>query len=187
MTLAKTKKAHTWKRDSLDWYVEPEWCSERLFEAVQFAGSIIDPACGGGNIVYSANRAGLYARGFDIARRSDAFTVQDFFTLAHRAHNIVSNPPFSRADEFLDHALKLATEKVALLLPLTWLASLKRSKRLAQTPLAEIYVLTPRPSMPPGQYLLDGGARGSGTKDFAWFIWDKTQIAFSPRIDWLRR
>jgi hypothetical protein len=46
--------AHAWDRSDKDWYVEPSWCSRRLFEEEKFKGPIWDPACGFGTIPESA-------------------------------------------------------------------------------------------------------------------------------------
>ena len=63
------KAAGIWARDPNDWYVEPEWCSRRLFETEAFGGYVWDPACGGGNIVRSAISLGIEANGSDIVDR----------------------------------------------------------------------------------------------------------------------
>jgi hypothetical protein len=47
---AKPLDAHVWRKEADGFYVEPEWCSERLFAAEQFAGSVWDPACGTGRV-----------------------------------------------------------------------------------------------------------------------------------------
>ena len=158
-------------------------CSARLFQAEKFPGGIFDPACGRGNIVVSARLNMVCAEGFDIqdrgalstgARPLDFLNTEDWprrVTFFGRVKNIVCNPPFKLADKFVVRALELATHKVAMLLPATWHFGSKRAKWLETTPLARIYALTPRPSMPPGAVVLAGGKPGGGTKDFAWYVW----------------
>jgi hypothetical protein len=46
MTALRKIDAHIWARNSHDWYVEPTWCSERLFQVEPFVGAIWEPACG---------------------------------------------------------------------------------------------------------------------------------------------
>jgi len=171
----KPKNAGLWARDPLDWYVEPEWASERLFETVTFSGRIIDPACGLGRIVASARSAGLYAQGFDIKIRSPLCDMaEDFFDLdwpVLSPENIVCNPPFGRADEFARLGLLRVRYTLALLLPATWHFGEQRARWLETTPLWRVLALTPRPSMPPGAVILAGEKPGGGTKDFAWYIW----------------
>lgn len=59
----RPKNSHIWQREEREHYVEPGWCSKRLFEVEQFYGSIIDPCCGFGTIPKAAIAAGytIYA------------------------------------------------------------------------------------------------------------------------------
>ncbi|WP_316859956.1 hypothetical protein [uncultured Cohaesibacter sp.] len=184
----KELKAHIWERHPEDWYVEPHWCNRRLFEAEEFDGAIWDPACGLGRVLHAAECAGLPTTGSDIVERS-AFCdkVIDFLECyTPRGRNIVSNPPFGRAEEFLRHALRLADGKVVFLLPLSWLTGAKRSRFLEATPLCRVHILAPRPSMPPGPVVEANIEPGGGTKDFAWFVWQRG-FEGNPEVHFLRR
>jgi hypothetical protein len=55
----RRREAHLWERDPHDFYVEPAWCSERLFEAERFEGDVLDPACRIGRICVAGRQAGL--------------------------------------------------------------------------------------------------------------------------------
>lgn len=187
----KAKKAHVWPKHPDDWYVEPRWCSTRLFERVRFPGLIWDPAAGSGRIPEAARAAGYDALATDKVSRAPG--VERFnFLYEHwdfhgHAVSIVSNPPYSIADAWARRSLDIA-DKVALLLPLTWAASDERGRWLETTPLAEVLVLTPRPSMPPGTHLPANGKDPSGgTVDFAWFIWAVGTPAGATKFGWLRR
>lgn len=187
--------AHLWVRDEHDWYVEPEWCSVRLFEEEQFSGDVFDPSCGTGRIVRAARGKGLFASGADIVIRPglDDLTICDFLTGANRiiATNIVSNPPFKLCGDranyaYVKRALAVSMRKVALLMPIAWLNGDERSRWLETTPLRRVLVLTPRPSMPPGAVIASGKKPGQGTADFAWYVWQKGYKG-APEIRWLRR
>lgn len=182
------KNAHLWKRHPEDWYVEPEWCSRRLFEVEPFVGRVFDPSCGLGRIVESARSKGLVAHGHDIVARSEICEHEaDFLNSAIvAADNIVSNPPFGIADEYARHALAIVRSKVALLLPTKWMNAAGRGAWLETTPLARVYLLSPRPSMPPGPVIEAGIKPGNGTTDFAWFVWDRGHVD-APAIRFLRR
>src|ERR1700677_2846589 len=128
----RKRDSHLWSRDEHDFYCEPEWCSQRLFEAEKFEGNVWDPACGLGRIVASAKLAGLESHGMDIVKRSSFCLGEfDFLTSTDPWPNIVSNPPFGIAEKFVAHALKLAERKVAMLLPAKWVQGDKRSRWLA--------------------------------------------------------
>lgn len=181
------KSAHLWARHPEDWYVEPDWCSRRLFDVEAFSGLIYDPACGIGRIVNAALDAGYMAGAGDLVRRGPLTNeVCDFLKVRPRAENIVSNPPFGIADDFTKHALDIATEKVALLLPTKWMNSASRGKWLETTPLRRVWLLAPRPSMPPGPVIEAGEKPGNGTVDFAWFVWERG-YGDQPELRWLRR
>jgi hypothetical protein len=154
---ARPLAAHVWAKEKDGFYCEPPWCSERLFEVESFAGDIWDPACGIGRIADAASRAGhrpiiatdIVDRGY---ARFDG--IVDFLSEElSPVTNIVTNPPFQTCNAFVRRALEVATDKIAMI----WLARrLNAARWLRVTPLARIYFLTPRPSMPPGQVILAG-------------------------------
>lgn len=193
MTLAETvpreKDAHLWARHPQDWYVEPEWCSRRLFEVEDFNSMepIIDPACGMGRIVVAGRVKGFITLGHDLVKRSTWCSAEEDFLLDTTPRcSIVSNPPFGIADQFAGHALSVAKRKVALLLPTKWMNGAKRGAWLETTPLRRVWLLGPRPSMPPGPVIEAGIAPGNGTVDFAWFVWERGYEG-RPELHWLRR
>lgn len=190
----RKRDSHLWARHPEDWYVEPEWCSARLFEAEDISGPIWDPACGSGNILRSAKAAGYETFGSDIVQRGPAIHVQNFLTMERGwPGSIVSNPPFGLCSDrkagthpFVQHALRLAAGKVALLMPANWIQGERRSRWLEQSGLRRVLFIAPRPSMPPGTALLAGDKPGNGTTDYAWFIWERGHQG-PPAIGWLRR
>lgn len=187
---AREKKAHLWARDEHDFYVEPSWCNDRLFETETFQGDIWDPACGLGRIVVSASQRGFPAVGTDIVKRSEFCShVIDFLTCDPTMStdmSIVTNPPFKHAEAFVRRALDLDLRKCAFLLPMAWLNGDKRSRWLEKQPLKRVYVLTPRPSMPPGEVVISGGVVGQGRTDFAWYVFERAWNK-AAKIGWLRK
>lgn len=177
------KEAHLWQRDTHDWYVEPHECSRALFQRESFEGLVWDPACGFGRIVRQANLLGMKALGTDIVKRGELCeSVIDFFSddalyyaRKHTNLNIVTNPPFGRAEDFVLRAIELLKpgQKLAAILPIVWLAGFS-SKRswLPKSPLKRVYPISPRPSMPPGRVILAGQKPGNGTKDYCWLVWE---------------
>jgi hypothetical protein len=182
--------SHAWERETLEHYVEPSWCSERLFQAERFDGSIQDPSCGFGRIVQAGTAAGLPIFGTDLVDRGfrELCRVADFFTQTTRVENIVSNPPFGTRKKplfkrYALHAINLATRKVALI----WLTrTLPAAGWLKETPLKTIYFLTPRPSMPPGDVIVRGEKPVGGKQDFCWLVWERGFVG-TAEIRWLRR
>jgi hypothetical protein len=188
-TLTTPINAHAWQREVHEHYVEPHWCSERLFAEEKFDGPIWDPCCGFGRIVDAAVRAGYLAVGTDIVDRGyrDFGGVNNFLqTPDHRAHGpaIVCNPPFKIVREFALHALSFAAvQKVAMIFPTR---RLNAAHWLHGTPLARVWLMTPRPSMPPGHTIATGKKVKGGIPEFCWLIWTKGRVG-PASIQWLRR
>lgn len=180
--LKRAENSHIWEREEHEHYVEPEWCSQRLFEVEKFDGVIHDPCCGFGRIPRSAHAAGYNATFDDIVDRGMGL-VSDFLSNETRRENIVCNPPFDIFKDFASHALKVAERKIAMI----WLVrTLPAARWLAQTPLKRVYLLTPRPSMPPGHVISAGEKPGGGKQDFCWLVWEQG-FAGSPTFGWLHR
>ena len=180
MSIDKKKNAHLWVRDKNDWYVEPVECSAALFAEEDFRGGVWDPACGTGRIVQNARDAGLIAVGSDLITRNQFSTRSTNFLKAREmpeeTSNIVSNPPFALAEEFTLHGLQILPPggKLAFILPMVWLSGFSKKRDwLPSSPLRKYYAISPRPSMPPGAVIEAGEKAGNGTKDFAWFVWEK--------------
>jgi hypothetical protein len=188
MTILETRPidAKIWNREANEHYVEPFWCSERLFVEEKFEGGIWDPCCGFGRIPESAKAAGHYAVGTDLIDRGyrglagkyDFMSTERMF-----AQNIVCNPPFNIAPLFARRALAIGAEKVAMIFPP---ARLNAAHWLHGTPLARVWLMTPRPSMPPGHTITAGEKPGGGKMDFCWLVWTKYRVGPAD-LCWLRR
>lgn len=179
--------AHSWQREAQEHYVEPFWCSERLFEEEKFEGGIQDPCCGFGRIPDSAVKAGLgpvistdiVDRGYCNITHLHDFLLQDELVVP----NIVGNPPFNIAGRFVRHAIDLGADKVAMIFPT---ARLNAAHWIRETPLARVWLMTPRPSMPPGRTITAGQKPGGGKIDFCWLVFTKGRIG-PATIAWLRK
>jgi hypothetical protein len=182
--------AHNWQRDENDFYVEPRWCSIRLFEEEKFDGEILDPACGWGRIVRAAIDAGYPAKASDIIIRQNGDAAVDalkreanFRDCDGPAVNIVCNPPYRAYPTFAEHALRVATRKVALIFPV---ARLNAAHWISGAPLRRVWLMSPRPSMPPGSYLEEGRKPGGGRPDFCWLVFEHGYSG-EAEVKWLLR
>jgi hypothetical protein len=192
--LPRPRRTHIFERDADDHYVEPLWCSVRLFEAESFGAPgarVYDPAAGWGRVLQAATSAGYSVIGSDIVdRRTDPhaaagfpFSVCNFLkdSPVRSVWSIVTNPPFDHIEEFCERAFEVATHKIAILMPLRRLPA---AHRLRRSPLESILLLTPRPSMPPASWIAAGNAPGNGTQDFVWLVFNKQPSNGSwPRLD----
>jgi hypothetical protein len=188
ITRAIPINAHSWQREPEEHYIEEFWCSERLFAEEKFEGMVWDPCCGFGRIPDSAIKAGLPAIGTDIVDRGyrEFKGACNFLTAVsgNNICNIVCNPPFSIVNQFATHALALqGVQKVAMIFPT---ARLNAAHWLRETPLARVWLMTPRPSMPPGHVITRGEKPGGGKSDFCWLVWSRGHIG-PAELRWLRR
>jgi hypothetical protein len=187
LTTAQPIAAHKFEREANEHYVEPHWCSERLFAEEKFEGSIWDPCCGFGRIPEAAKAAGHAIVATDISDRGyKGFDGPLNFLHADDcvAHNIVCNPPFNIAQHFAQHALSLSNwQKIAMVFPT---ARLNAARWLEETPLARVWLMTPRPSMPPGYTIARGEKPQGGKMDFCWLVWSRGRIGPAD-VRWLRR
>ncbi len=183
MNIATRKlEAHVWEREANEHYVEPEWCARRLFEEEKFIGAIHDPSCGFGTIPKAAIAHGLVATGSDLVDRGYG-PVVDFMQDEADRENIVCNPPFRVIEQFMIRALQKAQGKVAAIIPV---ARLNAAHWLRETPLKTVWLMTPRPSMPPGHVIAAGEKPGGGKADFCWLVWERGHNG-TAEIKWLRR
>jgi len=149
-------------RNRPDDFQTPEWPVEALIKAVNLSKNDIvwEPACGKGNIVSTLTNNGYVAFGTDITDGADFFTYQP----DQKFDVIITNPPYSLKDRFLDRCYQLH-RPFALLLPLTALEGIKRQKMYRDNGIQIIFL--PRRvnfETPSGQ------GKGSWFAT-AWFTW----------------
>jgi hypothetical protein len=178
------------------WYVEPRWCVEALAEAVDFRGHTVwDPCCGGGTIpdVFASRNHVTYAsdlvdRGyarFNGVHDATQHCAPEWLPVGARI-SIVTNPPFTQAEEITRRALALADYRVAILQQLSFLASKGRHDLFTRYPPSDVLILSRRPSMPPGSKIEELGKRAfkGGTTDFCWIVWTRPHDR-ETRVRWL--
>lgn len=184
--MKRALKAHVWDRSGHDWYVEEPWVTSKLLAAERIYGPVLDPACGRGNIVKECRRNGIEAFGMDIVHRglsgADGWAgEQDFLEetpVRLQFKTIICNPPYGRGkmtEQFIRQAISIAPT-VAMLVNGRFLFGSRRAAGLYAThPPSAIYIITPRPSLPPGPIYEDLMARGErpsgGQQDFIWLVW----------------
>lgn len=158
-------------REKDDFY--PTWpgATEALLRVETFDGPVWEPACGEGDMSRVLEAAGYTVISSDLVDRGYGETRIDFL-MEHqsRAPNIITNPPFGLAKEFVDRALILSSGKVAMFLRLAFLEGIERGSWFPFTPLARVYVMSRRVPMQRGR--LKQAGDGHGSIAFAWFVWD---------------
>jgi hypothetical protein len=147
-----------------------------------------EPACGTGNIVIPLRAAGHKVIATDLNDRGCPASRSgvDFLLLGGPRFDcdaIVTNPPFSLAEEFVAVALERAP-LVVMLLRLAFMESERRANILDNAGLARVHVFAKRLPMMHREGW-EGRKANSGMA-FAWFVWDRTHrgAATIDRISW---
>lgn len=98
------------ERQHLDWYATKPDDVKQLLKAIgnEISGSVWEPACGTGHIseVMKANGYNVFSS--DIVDRGYNDITGDFLSLdcKDQFDIIITNPPYSLAQEFVEHAMK---------------------------------------------------------------------------------
>lgn len=127
--------------------------------------SIWEPACGTGEMVRVMADRGYTVYCSDLYPTNDTVKSVDFLaTKTSPGSWIITNPPFSQADAFIQHALELQTPCAFLLKSQFWHAQ-KRLDIFRLYPPAYVLPLTWRPDF------LWGAKSGSPTMEVLWTVW----------------
>jgi hypothetical protein len=164
-----------------DFYDTPLVAVHALLRAETLPRRIWEPACGIGNIAGTLIGAGHAVFASDLNDRGYGQPGIDFLLPGPPVDcdAIVTNPPFSLAEEFVEVALARAP-MVVMLLRLAFFESERRSFLLEDRNLARIHVFANRlPDMS------DKGAVNCGMA-MAWFVWDQSYVGptLVQRIKW---
>ncbi len=169
-----------------DFYCTPAWATHALMERESFAGRIWEPASGNGAMVNIIRQYYDDVVASDIQEEDYVCGLQgrDFLdesSAFSQVSNIITNPPYKLAQEFINRALDVATDKVAMLLKLTFLESTKRHAWWQTVPLKKVWVFSRRVTMYPYGTTKP---KNSGTITYAWFVW-KIGYRNPPTIGWI--
>lgn len=170
-------------RQKDDFYPTPPRGTQALLAVEKFIGGIWEPACGDGAISRELEAVGYDVVSTDLINRGYGTSNRDFLLdYQTTADNIVTNPPFKLANEFVAHALTRSRRKVAMLCRLAWLEGKERGKMFQRTPLARVWVFSSRiPMLRNGDAMMAGGG---GMIAFAWYVWDHEHSG-PPTLGWL--
>lgn len=170
------------ERANLDYYATPPEMAIELLKLEPQLNNVWEPACGEGHLAKIFKQAGVLGKATDIINRGYG-EVQDFLLQQEKwGGDIVTNPPYNKAQEFVEHALDLVDNgrKVIMFLKLTFLEGKKRKKLFEKGLLKTVYVSTSR---------VNCGCNGnfnnniSSAVAYAWFVFEKGYDG-SPVIKW---
>lgn len=181
----------TGERHSEDFYATEPSAIDDLFKVESFSPRIWEPACGQGHLSKRMIELGKDVYSTDLVDRGYGDTWFDFlhygeyFTPCCRdaiiGRSIITNPPYSKAQEFCEQAIKLTGDKVAMFLKLTFLEGQTRAVFFKQYPPKTVYVFSKRKNCVKNGEFKKGY---SSAIAFAWFVWVKGWHG-KPEIEWI--
>ena len=137
---------------------------------------------GGGHLAKVLKSKGYNVKATDLVDRKYGEYGIDFLKTTEKFEgDILTNPPYKFALEFVEHALELIPEnnKVIMFLKLTFLEGQERRRLFDTMQLSKVYVFSKRQ-----QCAKNGIFEGSSAVAYAWFVWIKGYNAL-PQIEWI--
>ena len=159
-----------YERIASDAYNTPPWVTRIIVPYIPYA-YVWEPAAGSGAMVRVLRKAGLAVR-----RSTLHESGGDFLQMNEHVGAIVTNPPYSLAQKFVEHALDLAPF-VAMLLPSEWDTAQGRDHLFDYGRFHKKIVITKRIRWIPG-------STGSPSSNHAWFIWDASIFGRKHEIEY---
>lgn len=163
-----------------DFYPTPPEATEALLRVEKFEGEIWENACGDGSISKILKAHGYRVKSTDLIDRGYGEAPHDFLTSPSHSENIITNPPFKLAEQFIQLSLQKTTKKVAMLCKLQFLEGAKRKLMFESTPLKKVWVFSKRLTMTRNGEKMDN----SGMICFAWYVFSHGYVG-EPTLGWL--
>lgn len=171
------------ERERHDYYATDPKAVEELLKVESFDKNILEPCCGEGHISKVLEKHGYMVESSDLIDRNFGRGGVDYLTIKSWHGDIITNPPYKYAKEFVEHSLKIIKpgKRVAMLLKIQFLESVKRRELFEENPPKYVYVFSKRTVC-----AMNGefeNIKGSAVC-YCWYIWEKG-FKGEPVIRWI--
>ena len=189
------------ERAEYDYYATEPKAIDFLLQVEKFEGTIWENCCGEGHLSKRMAELGLDVISTDLIDRGYGEGNKDFFKCTEAlGDNIITNPPFKFAQEWVEHSLELLQDgkKLALFLPIQFLESDNRKYMFQKVPPVRIHVFSNRILCGMNGDFWEHNADGSikykkngepkkkqSAKCYAWFVWEVGNYSNKPVLDWI--
>jgi hypothetical protein len=168
--------------DGPDFFPTPAWATHALIDNERLHGSIWECACGDGAMSRVLENASKNVISSDLYDRGYGDVGIDFIGNKRKADNIITNPPYNRAEAFVRTGLAQTKQKFALLLRLAFLEGANRERTIfGKAPPSRVWVFSERITFYPKGAI----RKGTGTTAYAWFVWDK-DASSGTELKWFK-
>lgn len=161
-------------REENDFYATEPKALELLLDLETFSPCVWECACGQGHLSEVLKSRGYNVISSDLIDRGYGYANVDFLQSTKQFDgDIITNPPYRYAQEFVEHALDILTDgrKVVMFLKVQFLEGKARRKLFEKYPPKKIYVSSGRL-----RCAMNGDFEKyakSNAVAYAWFIWEK--------------
>jgi hypothetical protein len=172
--------AHTdEEREQNDYYATEPYAIDVLLEVESFYGNIWECACGEGHLAkqlqehkYQVIATDLYDRGYGQGGVDFLEATQSL------GNNIITNPPYKYAQEFVEKAIEILPDygKVAMFLKIQFLEGKKRKEMFKKFPPNYIYVSSSRLLCAKNGDFEYMRSHGGSAVAYAWYVWYKGHV-----------
>lgn len=183
--LAQNGISKTAIREENDYYATNPKAIDYLLQHETFNRNIWECACGEGNLSEPLKEYGYNVFSTDLIDRGYPDDIVDFLSTDIKfAGDIITNPPFKFATEFVVKALDSIPygNKVAMFLKINYLSGKKRYQEIySRFPPYRVYVFTGRLACSKNN--TPEGFKG-GAMDYVWMIWEKGKLG-PTELKWI--
>lgn len=159
-------------REEHDFYATDPIAGEWLIKIVDLSHNIYEPACGQGHLAKVFEEHGFNVKATDLIDRGYGQGGVDFLKTNEKFDgDIVTNPPYKYAQEFIEHALEIIPEgrMVCMLLKVQFLEGKQRRTLFENYPPKTVFVSSSRI-----KHGINGDfSRSNSMMAIAWYIWEK--------------
>lgn len=179
------------EREKHDYYATEPKAVELLLQQEKFNHYVWECACGEGHISevlkshgYNVKSSDLYNRGYPSTEIIDFLQYTSEQRKAEISRDIITNPPYKYAKEFVQNALEISADgtKIAMFLKLTFLESKSRKMLFEKYPPKTVYVSRSRLKCAKnGNFEAE---KNNTAVAYAWYVWQKG-FNGNPIIKWI--
>jgi len=162
------------EREKDDYYATEPRVIQELFSVEEFSNNIWEPACGEKHLSSEMEWLGKKVLSSDKVARVHGVVAYDFLSEKtwHFNGDIITNPPYKYAMEFIEKAYKQINHgrKIAMFLKITFLEGVKRHHFFKAYPPKTVHVYSSR-----RKCALNGDFDNTGGSPtcYAWYVWEK--------------
>lgn len=163
------------ERQNEDFYATDPKAIDILLSVEKFDGNIWEPCCGQGHLSKRLTDLGQRVVSTDLIERGFGNSGVDFLKSTEcLADNIITNPPYSMAQEFVEHAMSILQDggKLAMFLKILFLEGKKRKEMFKNYPIKTLYVSSSRIHCAKNGDFSKSKEIGSAMA-YGWFVWEK--------------